>query len=127
MTFLPHMCINYIFLETSRKKFLVSRHVSEILLFSTLNKDERSRYVKILILEKLPTDNYTLLKYLVTFLSTIEDRSDLNKMTWNNLAVVFAPNLIWAPANSQLSLSAISPINSFVYFMFNNWHSIFII
>lgn len=99
----------------------------EILLFSTLNKDERSRYVKILILEKLPTDNYTLLKYLVTFLSTIEDRSDLNKMTWNNLAVVFAPNLIWAPANSQLSLSAISPINSFVYFMFNNWHSIFII
>uniref|UniRef100_A0A8D8LV01 Rho GTPase-activating protein 1 n=1 Tax=Cacopsylla melanoneura TaxID=428564 RepID=A0A8D8LV01_9HEMI len=99
----------------------------EILLFPTLNKDERSRYVKILILEKLPTDNYTLLKFIVNFLAKVEDRSDLNKMTWNNLAVVFAPNLLWAPAHCQLSLSAISPINSFVHFMFNNWASIFII
>lgn len=36
-----------------------------------LPKDERPRQVKILILEKLPLDNYHLLKYLIQFLSKV--------------------------------------------------------
>lgn len=54
------------------------------------------------------------------------DRSDLNKMTSSNLAVVFGPNLIWAQ-NGQLSLSAIGPINMFTDFVLTNQDQIFII
>lgn len=38
---------------------------------SGLSKDERPRKVKILVLEKLPEDNYKVLKYIVQFLSRV--------------------------------------------------------
>lgn len=54
-----------------------SRHkISNIYLHYSFNiagllKDERPRQVKILILEKLPEDNYQVLKYIVQFLSKV--------------------------------------------------------
>uniref|UniRef100_A0A0V0GA13 Putative cdc42 rho gtpase-activating protein n=1 Tax=Triatoma dimidiata TaxID=72491 RepID=A0A0V0GA13_TRIDM len=98
----------------------------EITLFPSISKDERPRHVKILILEKLPEDNYKVLKYIVQFLSKVMDRCDLNKMTSSNLAVVFGPNLIRSPTG-QLSLSEISPINMFTDFVLVNQDQIFII
>jgi hypothetical protein len=41
------------------------------LIFSGMSKEERPRQVKILILEKLPEDNYQILKYIVQFLSKV--------------------------------------------------------
>ncbi|XP_043286655.1 rho GTPase-activating protein 1 [Venturia canescens] len=99
----------------------------EITQFQTLSKDERPRKVKILVLEKLPEDNYTLLKYIVQFLSRVMDRCDLNKMTSSNLAVVFGPNLVRSPPTTGMSLSAIGPINQFVDFVFTYQDKIFII
>jgi len=98
----------------------------EITQFPTISKEERPRHVKILILEKLPVDNYLVLKYIVQFLSKVMDRCDLNKMTSSNLAVVFGPNLVWSQAG-QLSLSAIAPINMFTDFVLVNQDQIFII
>lgn len=51
-------------------------HVLKLNKFSilALPKDERPRQVKILILEKLPLDNYHLLKYLIQFLSKVSKR-----------------------------------------------------
>lgn len=54
------------------------------------------------------------------------DRSDLNKMTAYNLAVVFGPNLIW-PETEQMSLIAIGPINMFTNFLLQNQETIFIV
>ncbi|XP_066585803.1 rho GTPase-activating protein 1 isoform X1 [Prorops nasuta] len=99
----------------------------EITQFQTLSKEERPRRVKILILEKLPEDNYQLLKYIVQFLSRVMDRCDLNKMTSKNLAVVFGPNLVRAPPSRGMSLSAIGPINEFIGFVFTHQDKIFII
>lgn len=55
------------------------------------------------------------------------DRSDLNKMTSSNLAVVFGPNLVRAPSSRGMSLSAIGPINQFTEFLFMYQDKIFII
>lgn len=99
----------------------------EITQFQSLSEDERPRRVKILVLEKLPEDNYLLLKYIVQFLSKVMDRSDLNKMTSSNLAVVFGPNLVRAPPSRGMSLSAIGPINQFIDFLFTFQDKIFII
>lgn len=53
--------LNYVSLNLFKK----------IIAFLALPKDERPRHVKILILEKLPLDNYHLLKYLIQFLSKV--------------------------------------------------------
>ncbi|CAH2103647.1 unnamed protein product [Euphydryas editha] len=98
----------------------------EILKFQSWSNREKPRQVKILILERLPLDNYKLLKYIFQFLWKVQDRSCLNKMTSGNLAVVFGPNLSW-PSNGSMSLQAIAPINAFTDFLLENQKSIFII
>lgn len=97
----------------------------EIVQFQSISKDERLRHVSLLIREKLPEDNYHILKFIVQFLAKVMDRCDLNKMTSSNLAVVFGPNLVWSDT-TQLSLSAIGPINMFVDFILTNHEQIFI-
>lgn len=103
--------------------------------------------VKVVILERLPEDNYAVLKYLVQFLAKVkldnllnyfdcsfkfklfmqvQDRSDLNKMTSFNLAVVFGPNLVWSE-NRQMSLPAIGPINAFTEHILSHHEEIFIL
>lgn len=103
--------------------------------------------VKSLILERLPEDNYILLKYLAQFLAKVcfrfnhffpsrynfnilpfqvQDRSDLNKMTSFNLAVVFGPNLVWSQ-NQQMSLSSIGPINALTEHILSHYSEIFIL
>ncbi|KAK7604372.1 hypothetical protein V9T40_005558 [Parthenolecanium corni] len=114
------------FLRELEEPLLTYELYDDIMQFQSLPKDKRPWHVKILILERLPEDNYQLLKYIVCFLSKVMDRSDLNKMTSSNLSVVFGPNLIWSP-NNQLSLSSIGPINMFVDFMLTHWDQIFII
>lgn len=97
----------------------------EITQFPALAKEERHRHVTMLIREKLPEDNYQILKFIVLFLAKVMDRCDLNKMTSSNLAVVFGPNLIWSDV-TQLSLSAIGPINMFVDYVLTHHDQIFI-
>ncbi|XP_045509985.1 rho GTPase-activating protein 68F isoform X2 [Colias croceus] len=98
----------------------------EIIQFQSWPISERPRKVKILVLERLPLDNYKLLKYVIQFLWKVQDRSCLNKMTSSNLAVVFGPNLSWPPTG-QMSLQSIAPINAFTDFLLENQETIFII
>ncbi|KAJ0184051.1 hypothetical protein K1T71_000474 [Dendrolimus kikuchii] len=114
------------FLRDLEEPLLTFDLYEEILKFETWPNRDKPRHVKILILERLPMDNYILLKYLMKFLWKVQDRSCLNKMTSSNLAVVFGPNLAWPP-NGQMSLQAIAPINSFTDFLLVNHESIFII
>lgn len=54
------------------------------------------------------------------------ERSDLNKMSAQNLAVVFGPNLVWSK-DVAISLVSIVPINMFVQFLLQHQNEIFII
>lgn len=85
----------------------------------------RLELAKVIILQKLPDDNYKLLKYIFKFLCQIIDRKDLNKMTSSNLAIVFGPNLLWSK-DKCASLASISAINYFVEFLLDNYKSIFV-
>lgn len=80
---------------------------------------------KVIVLQKLPDDNYKLLKYILKFLCQIIDRKDLNKMTSSNLAIVFGPNLLWSK-DKCASLASISAINYFTEFLLDNYKSIFV-
>lgn len=48
------------------------------------------------VLHKLPQANYDNLRFLIKFLSILTKNSDVNKMSPQNIAIVIAPNLIWA-------------------------------
>lgn len=80
---------------------------------------------KVIILQKIPEDNYKLLNYIFKFLIQVIDRKDLNKMTSSNLAIVFGPNLLWSK-DKCASLASISAINYFTGFLLDNYKSIFI-
>ncbi|KAG7313210.1 hypothetical protein JYU34_000309 [Plutella xylostella] len=114
------------FLRDLEEPVLTFSLYDEILQFQSWSNKEKPRQVKILILERLPLDNYKLLKYVIQFLWQVQDRSCLNKMTSSNLAVVFGPNLA-SPPSGQMSLQAIAPINAFTDFLLENQETIFII
>ncbi|XP_045784472.1 rho GTPase-activating protein 8-like [Maniola jurtina] len=114
------------FLRDLEEPLLTSDIYEDILQFHTWANEEKTRQVKLIILERLPLDNYKLLKYIFQFLWQVQDRSCINKMTVGNLAVVFGPNLSWPP-NGQMSLQAIAPINAFTEYLLQNQKSIFFI
>ncbi|XP_076804382.1 rho GTPase-activating protein 1-like isoform X1 [Clavelina lepadiformis] len=75
-------------------------------------------------LQKLPRENFITLKFLMNFLNTVASHSDVNKMTFQNLAVVFGPNLAWS-TDQVASLVAMGPINTFVMLMLENHDQFF--
>lgn len=85
----------------------------------------RLELAKVMILQKLPDDNYKLLKYIFKFLCRIIDRKDLNKMTSSNLAIVFGPNLLWSK-DKCASLASVSAIIYFTEFLLDNYKLIFV-
>lgn len=89
-----------------------------------LPKEERLEFVKTVI-NKLPEQNYAVLKHLIEFLSMVMECSCLNKMTASNLAVVFGPNLIRS-RDTSLSLAHIGPINLFTEYMLTHQHELFV-
>ena len=47
------------------------------------------------MLEMLPVSNRANLRYLIKFLYRLASKQEVNKMTPQNIAIVFAPNLLW--------------------------------
>lgn len=90
------------------------------------NNEEYKRAASILVMEKLPENNYKLLKYIINFLTRVMERVEFNRMTPQNLSIVFGPNLLWSE-NTTMSLNDISPINMFTQFLLIHYNAIFII
>ncbi|XP_026132548.1 SH3 domain-binding protein 1 [Carassius auratus] len=65
--------------------------------------DEKLKQLRI-VLQKLPTENYNNLRYLVQFLSHLSEQQAVNKMTPSNIAIVLGPNLLWPRCEEETSL-----------------------
>lgn len=89
------------------------------------NLDEERQMIEVrrLFREELPEDNYTILKYIIQFLTEVVDHSEQNKMTAMNLSVVFGPNLLWP--KGQASLSSMGYLNSFTLYIIENFADLF--
>ncbi|MEE6460066.1 hypothetical protein FKM82_000852 [Ascaphus truei] len=60
-----------------------------------LSKDEESGLVELVKqVKSLPPVNYNLLKYICRFLDEVQSYSGVNKMSVQNLATVFGPNIL---------------------------------
>ncbi|XP_059388089.1 SH3 domain-binding protein 1 [Carassius carassius] len=65
--------------------------------------DEKLKQLRT-VLQKLPTENYNNLRYLVQFLSHLSEQQAVNKMTPSNIAIVLGPNLLWPRCEEETSL-----------------------
>ncbi|KAL7712476.1 RalA-binding protein [Entamoeba marina] len=73
---------------------------------------------------KLPSVNYHVLQYLFYFLTFVMNQSDKNKMVAGNIAIVFAPNLLFLDDNEE-SLYLTKNVNDVVSIMVENYSKIF--
>ncbi|KAI5651746.1 rhoGAP domain-containing protein [Phthorimaea operculella] len=62
----------------------------------------------------LPDANFQNLRYLIKFLSTLTQNQNKNKMTPSNLAIVIAPNLLWAADESTFDMNITAVVNCVV-------------
>lgn len=103
---------------------LITNHLyPELTLLTAIEKSHRLEAIREL-LNKLPPENYLLLKRIIQFLTEVEKLSQENLMDANNLSIVFGPNLTW-PTNQQVPMSQLNNLNSFCYVLIKNYDIIF--
>ncbi|XP_077441579.1 rho GTPase-activating protein 24 isoform X4 [Vanacampus margaritifer] len=56
------------------------------------------------LVEGLPPVNYNLLKYICRFLDEVQSYSGVNKMSVQNLATVFGPNILWPKVKDPVAI-----------------------
>ncbi|GAM23225.1 hypothetical protein SAMD00019534_064000 [Acytostelium subglobosum LB1] len=89
--------------------------------------DESSKKVQTLrsMLSTIPPCHQATLQMLLLFLRFIGQNSDVNKMTYSNLAIVFGPNLV-KPVQQTIETSLKIPlINNVITMMLNNYQLIY--
>ena len=94
--------------------------------FSGVSPAGRADVVKVLLEDRLPEVNLTVLAFIMEFLHEVSEHSLANHMTPSNLAIVFGPNLIW-PKDDQVSLASLAPINTFTQVLIEHAQSIFVV
>nr|XP_033784042.1 rho GTPase-activating protein 1 isoform X2 [Geotrypetes seraphini] len=111
------------FLRELPEPLLTFKLYNDFVNFSNVEENKQVENLR-KILQTLPQENYEVLRFLTTFLVQVSARSDQNKMTNANLAVVFGPNLLWAK-DVAITLKAINPINTLSKFLLDYHSEIF--
>ncbi|XP_052761702.1 rho GTPase-activating protein 24-like isoform X3 [Mya arenaria] len=89
-------------------------------------KNTRNEEVELLrtLMTDIPRDNYNCLKYLCAFLHRVADNTSINKMTVQNLARVFGPNIIRHPQmddNPEVFMLTTADISEQLAYMMINY------
>jgi len=96
-----------------------------ILSFDSSNMDLTTHKIKV-ILKKLPRTNYLTLNSLMGLLSLLKDASEVTKMTANNLAICWAPNIL-RPQEETLStaLAETNIVNNIISLLITEFNLFF--
>uniref|UniRef100_A0A803TIP7 GEM interacting protein n=1 Tax=Anolis carolinensis TaxID=28377 RepID=A0A803TIP7_ANOCA len=80
------------------------------------------------LLSKLPATNYNTLRHLIAHLYRVAERNEENKMSPNNLGIIFGPTLIRPPFSNDVSMSCLVDSvyqSQLVEFLILNYERIF--
>uniref|UniRef100_A0A8C6VLA6 GEM interacting protein n=1 Tax=Naja naja TaxID=35670 RepID=A0A8C6VLA6_NAJNA len=80
------------------------------------------------LLSKLPATNYNTIRHLIAHLYRVAERYQENKMSPNNLGIIFGPTLIRPPCNNGVSMSCLVDSgyqSQLVEFLILNYEKIF--
>ncbi|CAF0938787.1 unnamed protein product [Rotaria sordida] len=120
-------CILKTFLRDLTEPLMTYRLYPELLgLSGTLKRHNQVDVIRDLLAEKLPSQNYDVLKYLIEFLYLISIYCDTNLMTTKNLSIVFGPNLVWSDDVQMNTLANISLINTFTEILIARYTDLFL-
>ena len=72
------------------------------------------------VVHDLPEPNYNNFRYLVKFLSKLTEKSDINKMTTSNIAIVVGPNLLWQEGDAGASMASSGSISNLFEMIVSN-------
>jgi len=90
----------------------------------SLSDAERLEACREMFHKRLPSHNFVVLKYILSFLVEVTEHSSTNRMTSGSLAIVFGPNLLWSKSEAA-TLTSMSKINTFTKFIIDNTKAIF--
>ncbi|XP_078316920.1 rho GTPase-activating protein 44-like isoform X6 [Crassostrea virginica] len=65
-------------------------------------------------IRKLPEQNYNNYRYLIKFLAKLAEKSDENKMTPSNIAIVIGPNLLWSEGDNGPNMVTSGTISNMI-------------
>jgi len=120
-------CVLKTFLRDLSEPLMTYRLYPELIgLSGTLKRSDQIDVIRDLIIEKLPTQNYNVLKYLIEFLNLVANYSDTNLMTTSNLSIVFGPNLAWSEDDQMNTLANYSLINTFTEILISRYTELFL-
>ncbi|UJR10182.1 hypothetical protein I4U23_014397 [Adineta vaga] len=119
-------CVLKTFLRNLPEPLMTYHLYPELLGLSALNTHHQIDVIRDLIIQKLPPENYNILKYLIEFLNLVSIYSDTNLMTTTNLSIVFGPNLAWSDDIQMNTLANISLINTFTETLIAHYTELFL-
>eukprot|EP01080_Neovahlkampfia_damariscottae_P002458 gene2458-3168_t len=91
-----------------------------------LKPDEKIIALTNFVQNELPNDNRIILEKLLTFLTKVAAESSVNKMSTNNLSIVFASNIIRPLDSDPITLASKTPlINGLFRILLENVDSVF--
>ncbi|KAL7058870.1 hypothetical protein AAHC03_013625 [Spirometra sp. Aus1] len=122
---LPAVLIKTFFRELS-EPILTYELYDEVLKINNFTPTMKIESARDMISNRLPEDNYRLLKYLMEFLQEVSAHAASNKMTDYNLGIVFGPNLLWSKFANVASFAAVGQITTFVQLLISNFDDIFV-
>lgn len=88
------------YLRSLPEPLLTYRFYAEFMNIAQITNDQQRKAAILNIIHQLPEGNYNNLKYLMKFLSMLSEKSQQNKMSTQNIAIVMSPNLLW-PQNEN--------------------------
>uniref|UniRef100_A0A8C0GH38 Rho GTPase-activating protein 17 n=1 Tax=Chelonoidis abingdonii TaxID=106734 RepID=A0A8C0GH38_CHEAB len=83
---------------------ILNQSLYKLLTFYSIIQDQDKKLQELWkICKRLPKANLANFRYLIKFLATLAQNSDINKMTPSNIAIVLGPNLLWAKTEGSLA------------------------
>ncbi|XP_021348872.1 rho GTPase-activating protein 44-like isoform X2 [Mizuhopecten yessoensis] len=101
------------FLREMAEPLLTYQLYQEFLQAAQLPQDHRLQALWTSI-HNLPAHNYNNFRYLIKFLALLASKSDLNKMTSSNIAIVIGPNLLWSEGDNGPNMLTSGTISNLI-------------
>ncbi|XP_034312676.2 rho GTPase-activating protein 17 isoform X6 [Magallana gigas] len=101
------------YLRELPEPLLTTQLYPDIIQAAKLPQDQRLQQLWSAV-RKLPEQNYNNFRYLIKFLSKLAEKSDENKMTPSNIAIVIGPNLLWSEGDNGPNMVTSGTISNMI-------------
>lgn len=105
------------YLRSLPEPLLTYRFYADFMNIAQIANDQQRKAAILNVIHQLPEGNYNNLKYLMKFLSKLSEKSQQNKMSTQNIAIVMSPNLLWPQNENDQNMAQQVRVN-FVSFGF---------